>query len=111
MGVPAIERGAWYAQHIQRLFGNHLFEVSGLTTKISYVTRVGLPDDVSGQALLAGLHKVLGPFIVMALGDAFAAAQLGYAVFATQAIQYDTYLLLRTVLLTRFALDVTNDLF
>jgi len=61
--------------------------------------------------LLAGLHEVLGPFVVQTLGNTFSSTQLRNAVFATQAIQYDTYFFLRTVLLTRLALDVTNDLF
>jgi hypothetical protein len=63
-----------------------------------------------GQALLAGLHEVLGPFVVQTLGDTFSAAQFGNAVFASQPIQYDTYILLRTVLLTRLAFNITNDL-
>ena len=44
---------------------------------------------------------VKGPFI----------HSFGNAVFTTQAIHYDSDLLLRTVLLARLALDVTNSLF
>ena len=44
---------------------------------------IGLPDDVAGQALLAGLHEVLGPLVIKTLGNAFAPTQLRNAVFAT----------------------------
>jgi len=40
----------------------------------------------------------------------FSSAQLGDTIFATQAIQNNADLFLRTVLLARLALDVTNDL-
>ncbi len=56
-------------------------------------------------------HEVLGPFVIKALGNAFSAAQFGNTVFTTQAIQNNADLLLRTVLLTRLALDVMNNLF
>ncbi len=45
------------------------------------------------------------------LGDAFSSAQLGNAVFTTQPIQHNADFLLRTVLLTRLAFDVSNDAF
>jgi hypothetical protein len=93
------------------LFGNFLFEISGFTMKIRDFAGVGLTHNISSQALLAGFHEVLGPFVTKALGDALSPAQPGYSVFATQVIQYDEYSLLRTVLLTRLALDVKNDLF
>ena len=54
-------------------------------------TGVGLTHNIASQALLAGLHEVLGPIVIKALGDALSPAQLGYAVFATQAIQYDAF--------------------
>jgi len=56
-------------------------------------------------------HEVFRPFVVKTLDNAFTSAQLGNAVFAAQSIQNNTDLLLRTVLLTRLALDVANDLF
>ena len=57
------------------------------------------------------LHEVLGPFVIQAPGDAFSAAQLSDTVFTTQAIQNYAYFLLRTELLARLAVDVTNALF
>ena len=71
----------------------------------------GLPHNIAGQAFLAGLHKVFGPLVVKALRNAFSATQLSNAVFASQAIQDNTDLFLRTVLLARLALDVSDSLF
>ena len=72
---------------------------------------IGLPDNIASQALLAGLHKVLGPFVIKTLGDAFSSAQRRNAVLATSAVQHDANFLFLIVLLTSVALDVTNDLF
>ena len=47
-----------------------------------------------GKPALAGLHELLRPGVIQALGDAFLAAQLGNAVFAAQAIQHDADLVL-----------------
>ena len=44
---------------------------------------------VAGQPALAGLHELLRPGVIQALGDAFLAAQLGDAVLAAQPIQHD----------------------
>ena len=51
------------------------------TPQLGDFTGIGLANDIAGQALLAGLHELLGPFIIQALGNAFAAAQLGNTVF------------------------------
>jgi len=72
---------------------------------------IGLLDNISGQALLASLHKVPGPFVIQALGNAFLAAQLRNTVFNAQAIQHNLYFFLRTVRLECLALDFTNSLF
>ena len=65
---------------------------------------------VAGQALLAGLKKVFRPPIVEVLGNPFAAAQFGDALFAAQAFQHDTDLLLGRILLARRPADVADDL-
>jgi hypothetical protein len=70
-----------------------------------------LTHNIASQALLAGFHEVLGPFVIQTLSNAFSAAQFGNAVFTSQAVQDNAYLLLRTVLLARLALDVSNRLF
>jgi hypothetical protein len=83
--------------------------ISSFTPQRGDFARIGLPDDIAGQTLLARLHKVLGPLVVQTLGNAFAPTQLGDAVFAAQAVQHNTDLLLRTVWLTRLTFDVLND--
>ena len=68
---------------LQHLFGDHFFESSGFTPQLCDFARVGLANNVPGQALLAGLHEVLGPLVIKTLGNAFTSTQLGHAVFAT----------------------------
>jgi hypothetical protein len=86
------------------LFGNHLFEFSRFTPKVSNLAGVGLPDNIASQALLAGFAPI------KILDNAVWSEQLGNAVFASQSIQNNADFLLRTVLLARLAFDVTNDL-
>ena len=85
--------------------------ISSFTPQRGDFARIGLPDDIAGQTLLARLHEVLGPLVVQTLGNAFAPTQLGDAVFAAQSVQYNADLFLRAVLLTRIAFDVTNGAF
>ena len=73
--------------------------------------RFSISLGITGQALLAGLHKVLGPFVIQALRYTFSSAQLGYAVLAAQSIQHNADLLVGIVLLARLTIDVTNNLF
>ena len=65
------------------VFGDNLFETSGFTTQRRDLVGIGLTDNIASQTLLAGLHKVLGLFVIKTLGDAFSSAPLGDAVFAT----------------------------
>ena len=48
---------------------------AGFTPQLGDFTGIGLANDI------AGLHELLGPFVIQALGNAFAAAQLGNTVF------------------------------
>ena len=49
----------------------------------------GSARHITSQAALAGLHELLGPDAIEALRDALLAAELGDAVFVTQAIEND----------------------
>ena len=49
--------------------------------------------------------------VQIALGNAFAAAQLGYRVLAAQAVQHDADLLFGGVTLARRPADVLDDFF
>ena len=54
----------------------------------------GIPQAVSGQAVLAGLQKALGPFVVDTAGYAFSPAYLRYGYLAWQALKDDADLLI-----------------
>src|SRR5690606_36081529 len=63
---------------------------------------------VSGEAPLAGLHELLRPGVIQALGDPFLAAQLGNAVFPAQTFQHDPDLVLGREVPTRRTPDVLH---
>src|SRR6056300_1981194 len=81
---------AFFEQPIleQRL-GQCFFELGCLAAKLLDLVAVGLTGCIPGQALLASLQKLLRPAVVQILVDAFLAAQLGNAGFASQAFQHD----------------------
>lgn len=58
---------------------------------------------------LAGLHEVLGPSAIQALGNDHLAAQLGNAVITAQAFQHDPHLVLGRKLPPGPPLDVLDD--
>jgi hypothetical protein len=55
-------------------------------------------------------HEVHGPVVIFALGRACMAAQLSSAVFIAQTVQNDPDILLRSILVTRSAFNVFDDL-
>src|SRR6516165_6211884 len=72
---------------LERRLGHHLLERAGLPAQLLDLLRGRRSRGVAGQALLAGLQKVLRPAVIEVLDDPFAAAQLGNAVLATQTGQ------------------------
>jgi hypothetical protein len=92
----------------QRLFGHDLFQVMGLATQMLDLVDGGRTRRVAGQPLLAGFEELLRPVVIEALGNAFAPAQRGNAVLATQAFQHDADLLFRRILLAGRAADVLD---
>ena len=50
---------------------DNLFELSSFTPRRGDLAGIGLSDDIAGQALVASLQKILGPFVIQVLGDAF----------------------------------------
>src|SRR5207344_1861936 len=66
---------------------------------------------VASEASFAGFEELLRPAVVEALGNAFAAAELGDRVFAAQAVQHDADLLLGGVTLARCPADALDDRF
>ena len=62
-----------------------------LNDPLTYCLRdaVRRPRRVTRQTALAGLQELLGPSVIKALGNTLAAAKLGDAGFAAQAVQND----------------------
>ena len=74
------------------------------------LARGRLAPGVASEALLARFKKFLRPFVINALGNALTAAQLGDGFFTTQAIQYNTNLFFRRILLACCPADVLDRL-
>lgn len=67
---------------------------------------------ITGKAALSGLHEFLGPDVILqALGDPFAAAQLGNAVIAAKVFEYDPDLVLGGKVPTGLAANILHYLF
>src|SRR5262249_47147920 len=63
---------------------------------------------IASQSLLPGLEKVFRPAIIEVLDDPLAAAQLGDAVLAAQAFQYNADLVFRREVSPRRATDLLH---
>ena len=87
VAVPIAQHAFFEQTEFQCLFCHHLLHVTGFAAQILHLVSVCGTRCVTCQPLLAGFRKVLRPFVVDPLRDAFAAAQLSDTVFPTQAIQ------------------------
>jgi hypothetical protein len=67
----------------QGLFGNDLLQITRFTTKGRHLTRRSRTGRIAGKPALASLKKLLLPFVIDTLGNAFAAAQLGDGLLTT----------------------------
>lgn len=65
---------------------------------------------VTSQTALAGFHELLGPGVIQALRNPFAAAQLGNGVIAAQAVEHDPDLVLGREVPPGLAADILYDL-
>ena len=74
------------------MLGNDFLQSGGLPAKILYLVTGRRPRRVTREPALPGLKELLRPDVIEALGNTFAAAQLGNAVLAAQAVQHDAYL-------------------
>src|SRR5262249_17512836 len=64
---------------------------------------------IASQSLLPGLEKVFRPAVIEVLDDPLAAAELGDAVLAAQAFQYNADLVFRREVSPRRATDLLHD--
>jgi hypothetical protein len=110
--VSPIRDHAFFEQpQFQRLLGDDLFQILGLAAEGLDLVAGGGAGGVAGEPPLASFQELLGPAVVEALGDALAAAQLGDAHLAAQAVQHDADLLFGRVALARRPADALDDVF
>src|SRR5690606_35442873 len=107
--VAPIRDHAFFEQAVfQGQVGNAFLQGSGLAAQVMHFAGGRSAGCVSGEAPLAGLHELLRPGVIQALGDPFLAAQLGNAVLAAQAFQHDPDLVFGREVPTRRTPDVLH---
>jgi len=94
----------------ERLLNDNFLQIFCLAAQC-----IGLIGDrrarrIASKTALACSHEVIGPFEIGALRYPLAAAELGNAVLAAQAIQHDPDLLFAGILLAGRPLDIFGDL-
>src|SRR4051794_39051451 len=109
--VAPIRDHAYFEQPVlERKVRNAFLQRARLAAQILHLVGGGGTGGVTSQPALAGLHKLLRPGIVQALGDAFLAAKLGKAVLAAQTVQHDPDLVFRREMSPRRTTDVFHHL-
>ncbi len=73
----------------QRQIGNHFFQGCSFKSQFLHLGTGRLSRRVTGQALFAGLQKLLGPGIIEAFADRLTTAKRSNALLAPQARQYN----------------------
>ena len=76
--------------HLQGEIGHQLFELYALALELVDLMACGVPDHVTGQPLLTGLHELLGPGIVGVGLDTLPPAQVVHRDLSAEALQHDT---------------------
>ena len=110
--ISPIRDHAFFKQpEFQGLLSNDLFQLTRFLAKGFHLPRGSRTGRITGKPTLAGLKELLRPFIIDALGDALAPAQLSDALFATKTFKYNAYLLFCRILATCLAPDVPNNPF
>ena len=94
-GRPHPRSGFFEQTVFQRRVGDAFLQGTSLRAQILDLVTGGGTHRVTGQPALAGLRELLGPSVIQALRNAYLAAQLSNAVFATQAVQHDPDLVFR----------------
>src|SRR5438105_13761092 len=106
-GILPIRRHAFFEQTIFEGQLSHDLLRAGLASQVLDLVRG--PGRIASQSLLPGLEKVFRPAIIEVLDDPLAAAELGDAVLAAQAFQYNADLVLRREVSPRRASDLLLD--
>ena len=109
--VSPIPDHAFFKQaQLEGLLGDDLFQVTCLAAQISDLAAGGFPCRIAGKAPFPGLEELLGPTVIEAFRDPFAAAKLGYAGFPAQTIEHDADLVFRRIVPPGGTADVLDDL-
>ena len=67
----------------QGLLGNNFFQLTRLATKSRHLARGGCSGGIAGKPALSSFQKLLRPFVIDALGNAFTPAKFGNALLTT----------------------------
>ena len=109
--VSPIRDHAFFEQTVlQDEVGHALLQITGLSAKILHLVSGRRTGRIASKPALVGLHELLGPGVVQALGNAFLAAQFGNGVITAQAVQNDPDLVFCREMPTGPAADVLYDL-
>jgi hypothetical protein len=82
---------------LQRQVRYQALQLGVLTLDLVDLLAGGVPDGIPGEPFFAGFHEFLGPGIVGAGLDAFAAAKITHRYFTAKTLEYNPDLLFRGV--------------
>ena len=99
MVAPILDHAFFKQAVFEQDIGKRLFEVTHLASQILNLAGCRLAFGVTRQALLTGLEELLRPFVVEALRDPLAPAQLGDRILAAQSFKDNADLVFRAVAL------------
>ena len=85
-------------------------QIAGLAPKLLHLAGIGFPGRIARKTLLAGFEELLRPAVIQALGDPLPPAQLGDALFTSQAFQNNADLLLSGILASCCPADIAYGL-
>ena len=109
--VSPIRDNAFFKKpQFQGLLGNNFFQLTRLATKSRHLARGGCSGGIAGKPALSSFQKLLRPFVIDALGNAFTTAKFGNGLFATQPIKDNADLFFCRVLLACCPADVLDRL-
>ncbi len=104
--APILAHTFFEKAKFERLFGNELFQLSGLVTEILDLVRSRGVRGFASKATLASFQELLRPAVAQTFCDAFASAEFHDRDFATQVIEHDADFFFRRVLLARRPVNI-----
>jgi hypothetical protein len=95
----------------ERLLGHDLLQRAGFLAERLDLVAGGRAGCVTRQAALTGFQELLGPGVIQALGDGFAATKGGDAFLAAEPSQDDADLVLGGMVLARGTTNIADQFF